>query len=180
MWRSSLVRGAILTAAASTVFVVLFNALLALAEPWNHSLHLWPTLTGSWYGELAIPGGGAHVIRLELSGDSENPPIQGRATTCNARGELRTFPITGGPRNWRGSRFWIRAEPAAGDATEPILLSGILGEWSGDRMEADATLEPLKVTGPPESAPAPVVRFTLERGGRPAFVAACQRLRVRP
>ena len=178
MWRSRLVRVAVLTAATTAVFVVLFNALLALAEPWNHSLHLWPTLTGSWIGQLAIPGAGKHAVRLELTGDRENPPIQGRATTCNARGEVRTFAIAGGPRNWRGSRFWIRPDPAPGESSESIPLSGILGEWSGDRMEADATLEPFKVTGPPASTPPPVVRFTLERGGRAAFVAACQRLRT--
>src|SRR5437762_5317767 len=71
--------------------ILVWAVLLAMVEPWNHSLYLWPTLTGDWYGEFAAPDG-RQVVQLEIEGGTGDVvSIEGTATTCDRRGTLRHF-----------------------------------------------------------------------------------------
>ncbi len=87
--RRRILRTGIVVIIGIAAIMTVFTAFLAIVEPWNHSLYLWPTLTGSWYGEFAAPDG-RQIVRLAIDGDTENPPIEGTAVTCDARGTLRT------------------------------------------------------------------------------------------
>lgn len=182
--RRHIVRGVVWIVVGLGATMTVLTAFFAILEPWNHSLYLWPTLTGSWYGEFTAPGG-KQVARLEIDGDGENPSIEGTATTCDERGTVRKFQIRGGPRNWRGSRFGITTSRTDEFDDEGVRLARMDGEWAQNTMRVTATLDTFKQVGgasisssadPPLAAP--VVHFTLRRGGARDFLDACRGLRA--
>ena len=182
--RRRFVRALLWTALAVAGAMLALNAFLAVLEPWNHSLYLWSTLTGSWYGEFAAPGG-RQFVQLQIDGDAESPPIEGAALTCDHRGTVRHFSITGSPHNWRGSRFRITTARQDEFDDEGVRFATIEGAWSGNTMSVTATLEPFKQNGgasigstanPP--LPEPQVHFDLIRGNNNDFATACGRLRA--
>jgi hypothetical protein len=181
--RRRILRGAIWLVFGLAATTTALTAFFAIVEPWNHSLYLWPTLTGGWYGEFSAPAG-RQVVHLQMDGETENPSIEGTATTCDAHGTLRKFDISGSPRNWRGTRFGVTTSRRDEIDDEGVRLAKIDGEWDHDTMRVTAGLERFKQAGgasigstadPPLAEP--VVHFTLQRGSQRDFAAACQRLR---
>ena len=165
--------------------VLVITALMAGFEPWSHSLYLWPTLTGTWYGEYSTPDG-PQMVELQIAGAGTDATesIDGSALTCDRRGTLRHFSISGTPHNWRGSRFQIYAARRDEFDDEGVQLGAMEGEWSGNAMRVIAPLERFKHVGgawssstaDPPVVPS-VVHFNLVRGSRDDFAAACTGLR---
>ena len=167
-------------AAVGTVMTGVF----AVLEPWNHSLFLWPTLTGGWFGEFTTPEGRRHLVYLDIRGDSENPPIDGAATTCDDRGIEREFSLSGRPGGWRGKTFRLSTGGTGDKDGIGVRLARIDGDWERDTMQVAATLDYFRrvggasVSSSADPHPEPVVRFTLHRAGPSDFRAACARIRA--
>ena len=177
--RKRLVRGAVIIVLSIAAVTTGLAAIFAVLEPWNHSLWLWPTLTGEWTGELTTAEGRRHLVLFAIEGDNENPPIDGAVTTCDERGVVRTFSLSGWPHGWRGTTFRLETG-GSGDADGvAVRLARIDGEWAGDTMRATATLEYVTrvggsaISSSTDPQPAPVAPVTLHRGGRRDFNAAC-------
>jgi hypothetical protein len=169
--------------AGITGTTIVWTAFLSVLEPWNHSLYLWPTLSGSWYGHFEAPDG-TQIVHLSIDGDSDPPPLEGTATTCDARGVLRTFDISGSPHGWRGKRFAITTSRSHEVDEDAIELARVDGEWAGDSMRVTAVLH--QFTGARHASGSSaadssrgdsVIQFALHRGNRREFGAACARLR---
>jgi hypothetical protein len=165
--------------ASVTGGALVWTIFMAVVEPWNHSLYLWPTLTGTWTGEFEGLRGRL-LLHLDISGDSENPPIDGSALTCDERGVLRTFSISGGPHGWRGTTFWLTTSRSEEVDDEWVQIRRLEGDWTRNTMHAVATLEGFKRAGGSLVSEGdltrhqPVVRFTLERGHTADYLAECR------
>lgn len=170
--RREVVRAVLVTVGCVLASGFVWAVVLTILEPWAHSLYLWPTLSGGWQGDVADNRGGRSLLRLELHGDNEYPPIGGSATTCDPRHGARETSIAGSTGNWRGTRFTLTGFAIGEEDRNGGRLSRIHGTWQGDVVELTATLEHQL---PTETVRSPV-RFTLRRGTRGAFDAACREL----
>src|SRR3954468_17322552 len=181
--RRRFVRGLFVVVVGLAGVALVWAAFLSIVEPWNHSLYLWPTLTGDWYGEFAAPDG-RQAVRMQIEGGTgDMPSIEGTTTTCDRRGTLRQFSISGSPRGWRGTRFAINTARRDEFDDAGVRFATIEGEWKGNEMQVTATLERFKqVRGASISStadpplPEPVVHFNLVRGTSGDFANACQQL----
>jgi hypothetical protein len=184
--RGRLLRGALTILLAIAAVTTVLMGFFALLEPWNHSLFLWPTLTGGWYGEFSTPEGRRHLVHLDIGGDSENPPIDGTATTCDDRGIVREFSLSGWPRGWRGRTFRLNTGGEGEKDGAGVRLARIDGAWERDTMRVTATLDYFKrvngasVSSSADPHPEPVVGLTLRRAPAQEFSAACGRIRRAP
>ena len=143
MKRRRILRESLIVVVGMAVAITAFVAVMAVIEPWNHSLFLWPTLTGTWFGDFVTPDGRKHLLLLQIDGDRENPPIGGTAATCDDRGVVREFSLSGWPRGWRGKEFRIDAS-GTGDTDGAGVGPGRLdGAYDGDTMRVAARLRAL-------------------------------------
>jgi hypothetical protein len=176
----------------AAVFVVLLVVALMAAEipfvPWARSFGLWPTLTGSWFGESSPHGGGAFVY-LELnggmsSGSQRRPFLRGRAKWCSPGNTVHDYDLFGEPDNWRGTRFHLEPRSVGEQPFGPVL-SQLRGEWDKDEIRAEgvvivraSTASATAIRGAVTTTSSPaVVHYVLRRGHEDDFVAACQQNR---
>jgi len=124
------------------------------------------------------------VVRLQIEGGTgDMPSIEGTTTTCDQRGTLRQFSISGSPRGWRGTRFRINTARRDEFDDAGVQFATIDGEWKGNEMRVSATLERFRqrrgaAVSPSADPPMtqPTVHVDLVRGTSAAFANACQQL----
>lgn len=173
------------------LFVIIFGVQGA-CNPWAHST-FGPTLIGIWMGEFTPASRGRHVVLLDLrdaiSEDSDRD-LAGTATICDARGEQRTFGVTGMTQNWRGTRFRFTTFIKANVNGEGVQLGEVDGDWDrGDtlRVSVKPRLWRIRNGGvfsstdrSPEQMVLEdtIVPLTLTRATDRQFRAACEQLRT--
>lgn len=185
-WRRAIRKGVLLLLVLWVGGVAALMFLEVPFVPWARSFGLWPTLTGTWHGELRADGRVAAVY-FELRGGMPSrqcvscPRIRGRAKVCAAGAAIREYDISGDVDSWRGTQFHVALSRVSADETGTGPGS-LRGEWTRDEIRATGDLVS---HGPVASAtatrdtprslePEPSVEYRLRRGSEDAFVAACR------
>jgi hypothetical protein len=160
----------------------LFVVGLGLIYPARWLMHPWaapgiPALVGYWQGEVAYGPGDNRTIVLRLTegvgGGDEGSEIGGSAKVCGA-GHNVTYEISGDARNYRGTQFWLNAQPTG--AAAGLYLGRLEGAWDGqDDLTVSTALLQIDADGAAGFATAdtPTTRFQLRRAGKADFAAAC-------
>jgi hypothetical protein len=115
------------------------------------------------------------VLRLTegVGGGDEGSEIGGSAKVCGA-GHNATYEISGDARNYRGTQFWLNAQPTG--AAAGLYLGRLEGAWDGqDDLTVSTALLQIDADGAAGFATAdtPTTRFQLRRAGKADFAAAC-------
>ncbi|GIF47133.1 hypothetical protein Afe04nite_16720 [Asanoa ferruginea] len=155
---------------------------LGLLYPAHWLFHPWgapfrPGLVGYWQGEVPFGSGDSRtmVLRLrdEVGGGDEGSEIGGSATVCEA-GQSVTYEISGDATNYRGTRFWLNAQPTG--AAAGLYLGRLNGAWDGrDGLTVSTSLLRIDPDGAAGFATpdAPPVSFQLGRASEADFTGAC-------
>lgn len=151
---------------------VLFNP-WALAEP---------PLVDYWSGHLTTGNGVPLAIALDLrraiTEECHNcAEIEGRAATCNGRGEVRRYRISGSPKDRHATDLLLGAVPDPQPPPDGLEFSTVRGAWDGaDRMTLQATFHwrkgtaAISATDDPATQPVPLL---MHRSNERAFEAVC-------
>ncbi len=182
--RRAILRSTFILAAVGVAGIGLLGGLTVAGAPWAWSFGLWPTLAGDWTGTLESPDGGAQPVFFAIRGDVPRRlrgrvRIDGRARLCEGSDAIRPYELSGGPDNWRGTKFHMSM---SSDHDAGLGPGDLQGEWEGDAIRATgvvvsrgpvATAEATRESG--VEAPTQV-RYLLRRGSENEFLAACRAL----
>jgi hypothetical protein len=178
--RQAIGRAALIFGGIVAALLVGSFALDAPMAPWLRSFGLWPTLTGGWHGHVEAAGGPVTTIYLELDGvvRRRDSHIGGTAKWCDEQGQVHAYTISGQPRNWRGSRFYLslRSVVERESGASPGELEG---EWHDDEIRAAGVMvshsRVATATATRSSGPAgpPQIIYRLRRGTEREFLASC-------
>ncbi len=189
-WRRAVLRVVLTLGLLGLGIFAVYTVLEIPLAPWLRSFGLWPTLTGDWYGTLETADGRTSFVYFEIRGEvleygsgssssRRGPDIHGTARWCDESRRIWDYDIRGDPDNWRGTRFHLSTRRTS-ERESGVTLGNLRGEWSGDVIHA---VGPVVSFGPtatatasrssPPSAPPPLARYTLRRGGEKDFLAAC-------
>lgn len=150
----------------------------ALLNPWAISLTGRPTLTGYWHGEAAFAQGDQRRVVMNLRSEPRTgrcqgcSPIDGVLKVCTG-GQVMNHRFTGDVKDRHARRFSLSATPGARPGS---YLRWLSGEWAGgDQISITATLVVRDADGAIRSdhQPSKPVRFTMSRGTKANFSAAC-------
>lgn len=158
----------------------------ALFFPW---VHAEPPLLDQWVGQLAagngVPLGVTMRLERELT-DRETicmrcNQIEGSATTCDPRGTVLRYRISGSPKDRQGRQLHLGAVPVPQPPPDGLELDVLVGTWDGaDALELQADFHwrrggsAISSTDDPATQPVPI---RMERKGQSAFEALCATLR---
>jgi hypothetical protein len=167
--------------------------------PWAYALNGRPTLTGTWTGEFADPGGIQFAVLLNLhrarnaSGRFYNekgvgPRIDGQAEWCDSQGRrVSSIPIGGNvpPKLSIGYRDHVDDVHLVLEYKDPPPTGGLLphefnGNWQVDTLTttpkfAESNGRNLVVTSS-DSDPANLMNVVLKKGNQSAFDALCKKI----
>lgn len=103
--------------------------------PW---VHADPPLLDRWAGHLTAGNGDGLdlVLTLERARYERGPcvrcnQITGTAVTCDARGTVRRYRVSGTPSDRQGRRLHIGATPAQSPGPDGLELDTLIGTWDG-------------------------------------------------
>lgn len=171
--------------------VVLFSGALdygldMLFYPWARAN---PPLLDHWVGELTTGNG----VRLGVALDMHRAytddgtictrcnQIEGTATTCDARGTILRYRISGSPTDRQGRTLHIGARPETSSPPDGLELDGLRGTWDGsDTLSLEAGFfwrrgtSAISSTDDPANKPVPL-RMARQRPS--AFESVCGALR---
>jgi hypothetical protein len=183
--RRSVMRFALWAVAIGAGYVIAVTVLETPFAPWARSFGFWPTLTGDWHGEVTTPDGQTTPIYLEIRHELPigrcrgcTSLFEGRAKTCESRGAVRDFDVSGSVDNWSGTRFMFQL--SRGEGFSGKGPGDVRGEWKDDAIRAIAELVTYghtataeAVRGEDRTSP-PQIRYALRRGTEDDFLAACK------
>jgi hypothetical protein len=153
------------------MFIAFPYLVRAIDRPWT--AHLFgAVLVGEWYGEIVLADGRHVPIVFDIEAPSrprkrrsDDDDIRGSARSCTGIPEVPTALFRGQTHTWSGTRFYLTPwEPESEWTTLP--LRRIEGTWSNETVRMSTNVESREVT------------FTLTRGVRRDFRAACDRVRA--
>jgi hypothetical protein len=183
-FRRRVVRGVLKLIAVGVLFAAYLLVLEIPFAPWIRSFGLWPTLTGTWHGQLETSNGRTTSVYFDIDGrlDRHGTWISGTARWCDGSGDIRDYRIHGDVDNWSGTRFHISTSEVVTRAAG-ISLGDLRGERSGDEIRAVGALASFAPTATSSAtrdvridvAPQSAVRYVLRRGSEDEFLAACTR-----
>lgn len=185
MRRSAALSLVIVVAGAMALFSVLDYVSDLLFNPWALAR---PSVMGEWAGRLTPGDGVPLALWLELhrapSAREECvrcSQLEGSALTCDGRGTIRRYSVSGSPYDRRAHRLHLGAGPEASPPPDGLELSTVIGDWDGQdvlAMQADffwrRGKSAISSTDDPATQPVPV---RLERKPSSAFDAMCAELR---
>lgn len=148
-----------------------------------------PPVMGGWVGPTT-PGNGVPIaLWLDIERTPAGPAgrctrcnqLAGRAATCDGRGVVRHYRISGSPEDRHAQRLHLGASPEATPAPDGLELSTVEGRWDGaDRLTMEADFfwrkgaSAISSTDDPATQPVPVA---LERKPLSVFESMCADLR---
>lgn len=106
-----------------------------------------PPLLDRWVGELTTGNGNRLTVALMLERDLTDSgyvcvrcaQLEGFASTCDDRGAVRRYRLSGSPTNREGRELRLGASPMPEPPPEGLELSTIRGRWDGgDALELEA------------------------------------------
>ena len=160
----------------------------AMFFPWAHAS---PSLLDQWVGQLTTGNGAALVVGMSLERDYTDRErvcvrcnqLKGSAATCDARGTVLQYRVSGSPRDRQGRQLHIGASPTPQPPPDALELSTLAGTWDyGDLLELEADFHwrrggaAISSTDDPATSPVPI---RMERKPAAVFRAMCDSLRAR-
>lgn len=149
-----------------------------------------PPLLDHWVGTLTAGNGVRMALALDLrrafdrNGDypcARCAQIEGTATTCDERGTVLRYHISGSPKDRHARSMLLGATPEKEPAPDGLEFSTVSGGWDGaDRLDIEADFvwrrgrSTISSTDDPATQPVPA---PLERRGAGAFEAICAQVR---
>lgn len=136
--------------------------------PW---VHAEPPLLRSWVGQLTAGNGVPLMVAMDLERDLTTRgtvcvrcgQIKGAAATCDARGTLRRYRISGSPADREGRQILLGAVPDADPPPDGLELEVMRGTWNrGTRLELAADfhwrkgISAISATDDPATQPVPL------------------------
>ena len=105
-------------------------------DPWAHAT---PSLFDHWSGRFTAGNGDrldlVLVLRRRVESDGivcgRCNQIEGTAVTCDARGTVRRYEVSGSPRDRQGHQLHIGAIPAQSPPPDGLELDTLIGTWDG-------------------------------------------------
>lgn len=178
------------TPAKLGLLAFLFAAGLAVTEVLQYVrdvlFHPWaltePPLIDYWSGTLTTGNGVplALVLDLERANNEEChncAEIEGRAATCDGRGVVRRYRISGSPKDRHATDILLGAVPDPQPPPDGLEFSAIRGGWDGaDAMTLRASFHwrkgtaAISATDDPATQPVPL---RLRRSDAAGFEAVC-------
>jgi hypothetical protein len=138
-------------------------------RPWARAQ---PSVLDGWRGQLTTGNGQRLMVSLHLerarTSDGRAPcarcnHVQGTATTCDARGTVRAYEISGSPTDRRASSLRLGAVPASDPRPDGLELDVLVGRWDGaDALELNADFHwrrgqsAISSTDDPATQPVPI------------------------
>lgn len=112
--------------------------------PW---VHAQPPLLDEWVGRLTTGNGVRLVVAMALERDLTSDDrvcvrcnqIKGRADTCDERGTVLRYRISGSPKDRQGRQLHLGAIPVPQPPPDGLELDTLIGSWDGgDLLELQA------------------------------------------
>jgi hypothetical protein len=153
--------------------------------PWARAT---PPLLDEWTGPLTTGNGQRLVVSLEMHRAptrrgipcAKCAQIEGRAATCDMRGAVLWYRVSGSPSDRDGRQLHLGATPERDPAPEGLELDVLRGTWdSGDTLALEAGFvwrrgrAAQSSTGDPATQPVPL---RMRRDAAKGFETMCGRL----
>ncbi len=112
--------------------------------PW---VHAEPPLFDQWVGRLTTGNGVRLVVAMTLERDLTDDEricircnqVKGTADTCDARGTVLRYRISGSPKDRQGRQLHLGAIPVPQPPPDGLELDTLVGTWDGgDVLELQA------------------------------------------
>jgi hypothetical protein len=147
-----------------------------------------PPLLDQWVGEVTTGNGVGLVVVMDLERDLTSDErvcircsqIKGTAATCDARGTVLRYRVSGSPKDRHGRQLHLGAVPALDPAPDALEIDTLVGTWDqGDVLELQADFSwrrngsAISSTDDPATQPVPM---RMERKGTKTFEAMCAAL----
>lgn len=155
-------------------------------HPWAHAD---PPLLRQWVGRLTTGNGEPLAVAIDLRrarGGRRAVPcvrctqIEGTAATCDARGALLRYRVSGSPAGKQAERLRLGASPERDPPPDGLELSVLSGVWDGGshlNLEADFIWRrdgaAVASTADPANQP---VTLQMEPAGETALETLCSRV----
>jgi hypothetical protein len=136
----------VITRRAGIAFMVVALVLIfSGALDWGVDLVLYPwaranpPLLGTWSGTLTTGNGERLIVSLEMRRTVREregfcvrcAQIEGNAATCDARGTVLRYRISGSPSDRRGTHLHLGAVPDRQPPPDGLELDVLSGTWDG-------------------------------------------------
>jgi hypothetical protein len=130
---------------AGAIVIGLLVLTLGGGIDWFHDMLLYPwaratpPLLDQWVGQLTTGDGErlTVVFALERGTDSDGTvcancaQIDGRAVTCDARGRVRRYEVSGSPTDRAGHRLHLNVKPDTDPPPDGLEFRSASGTWDG-------------------------------------------------
>jgi len=152
-----------------------------------------PPLLRSWVGQMTAGNGVPLMIAFDLRRDLTTrgticvrcSQIEGEAATCDARGTMRRYDVSGSPSQRDGGQLRLGASPAVDPAPDGLELSTLRGAWDrADALDLEADfvwrkgISAISSTNDPATQPVPLKMHAVEQSAIETLCAtAAQRLK---
>lgn len=172
------------------LLAVALGVLLAVSQALRYAsdvlFHPWaladPPLLAYWRGEFTDGTGARLAIVVDLERDDVEechncPQIKGRAATCDARGQIRRYRVSGSPKDRHATDLTLGTIVDPQPPPDGLELNALRGAWDGgDRLAMHARffwrkgIAAISATDDPATQPVPV---QLQRSDAASFDAVC-------
>jgi hypothetical protein len=160
--------------------------------PWADASGGRPVLMGTWVGQLTTGGGRPRAVLMELVREQPSPSsdrpcrgcddgIEGTAVTCDERGRVWRYHVSGTPDDRHATRLLAGTQPVTVPRPDGLSMSAVRGGWDGaDALDLEAEFAWHRGTSSISSTADPDTRdwvpLPMRRGVEADFRARCRRI----